>query len=85
MSRRDWYDPVCVFKHLSIYGMENGLQETEKQASKDAIASIPMQDDGEASGGTRNEMLFNRKTRKGTDGNGSEGGNGMGNLRLLAG
>ena len=80
LSRREWYDPVYVCKHLSICGMENGLQEAEKQASKDAIASVPTQDDGGTSGGTRSECYLAGKLERERMGNGSEGGNGMGKL-----
>lgn len=49
-----------------------GCRRQRSRPSKDDIASVPMQDDGEASGGTRNEMLFSRKTRRERMENGSE-------------
>ena len=48
--------------------MENGLQGAEKQASKEALAPVQVQDDGGSSGGTRSEMLFSKETRKDMDG-----------------
>lgn len=58
--------------------MKNGLQEAEKQASKDAIASVPMQDDGGTNVGTTSECYLAGKLERERMGNGSEGGNGMG-------
>lgn len=41
----------CVFKHLSSCGVENGLQEAERQAREEAMAPVQVQDDDGGSGG----------------------------------
>ena len=75
---------MIQFVFLNIYLWDGewvaGGREAGQQRCYSIFASMPMQDDGETSGGTTNQMLFSRKTRKGTDGNGNAGENGMGKL-----